>query len=135
MAPTRRIPPPNPAEPDTGSLAYWMGRVDANIVEMKTTIENFGRTNEAQWAEFETWRREVNKRLQEGSNRLDDHTRRIAELENGSKYKQSGNGNGRPKFGSWEWFRDSYLEKGIYIILSLALYKLIEVVIQYWANT
>ena len=128
-------------EPDTTqTLPYWMGRVDATLGEMKAAIENFGRKSEAQWLEFDAWRRSVDNRLQEGASRFEDHTRRLDDLEEncekvaGSNVSASGS-DGKAKFGQWEWFRDSYLEKGVYIILSLALYKLIDMVITYWANT
>lgn len=118
---------------DEKELHYWMGRIDATIQSLNNTLLDFINKNEVRWSEFELWRRQVDERLHSGSNKFEDHSRRILLLEEGAK----NNGKSKPsdaKFGTWEWFRDKYLEKGVYIVLSLAFYKLIEMVVTYWAS-
>jgi hypothetical protein len=139
MPATTRSPRPHAAnEPDTTqTLAYWMGRVDANIDEQKTVITDLKagidgcfRKNDVRWNEFEEWRRQVDVRLQKGNNTFDDHQRRLNVLESS---KAAGNGNGKSKFGSWEWFRDGYLERFILVVLTVVVYKVLEIIVANWA--
>lgn len=122
--------------PSTQTLQYWMGRVDANITELKNAFSDFVEKSDDSWADFTAWRRGVDERLQAGNAKFDDHHKRIEKLE-GAKGNGAKSESDEPKkepsgFGSWGWFRDGYLEKAVTIIITLSLYKLIELIIQNW---
>lgn len=139
----RATKPEAGAEDTTQTLAYWMGRVDASILEIKKAVDGLAQKDDSRWSDFEKWRREVDDRLQRGSSKFEDHARRIGELET---EVQKMNGNGKPKpaepepkapgpkpgFGSWDWFRDGYLEKIVLIVVTVIIYKLIEIIVTHW---
>lgn len=127
----------NNEEDTTQNIAYWMGRVDASISEIKTAIDGFAKKDDSRWSEFEKWRREVDERLQRGTARFEDHARQLDELKSEIEEAKA---NGKPvesvkKFGSWDWFRDSYLEKLVLIILTILVYKIVDIVIAHWSIT
>jgi hypothetical protein len=123
-------------EEETQNIAYWMGRVDANITEIKTAIDAFSKKDDTRWSEFEGWRRNVDERLQRGTSRFEDHARRLGELEElvSEKPKEHPPEEEKEedKFGTWGWFRDSYLEKLVLIVVTVLIYKIIEIVVQHW---
>lgn len=120
--------------PSTQTLQYWMGRVDANITELMNAFSQFVEKSDESWEEFNAWRRRVDERLQAGSARFDDHHNRLVRLETVKKEapEQSLHPKEPTNFGTWAWFRDGYLEKALLIIITLSLYKLIELIIQNW---
>jgi hypothetical protein len=125
----------------TQTLAYWMGRVDANIGELKSAIDGFARKDDARWADFEGWRRDVDERLLKGSNQfdalvkiVDGNTRRLDEVEDARESKTQ-DAPSKAKFGTWDWFRDGYLERFVLIVLTLVFYKIIEIIVANWTIT
>lgn len=133
--------------PSTQTVAYWMGKVDANITELKAAFGQFMQKSDSSWAEFTSWRREVDEswaefaawrravddRLQSGSNKFDDHHKRLTVLESKQPEKApAGAVDEKAVFGSWPWFRDNYLEKAVTIVVTLTLYKVIEIIVQNW---
>lgn len=67
---------PKPPRAETnGDLAYWMGKVDTQLVTMNQTLINLTSNDKANWREFNAWRDEVDRRLQDGTanfRRIDD---------------------------------------------------------------
>ena len=131
-APTKPQAPQGNEPETTQTLAYWMGRVDANIAELKTSINTFFEKSEDRWGEFDAWRRQVDERLVKGNSIFIEHGRRLDGLE---ASKATTNGNGKGKFGTWEWFRDGYLEKFVLVVLTVIIYKIIEIIVVNWTIT
>ena len=64
-----------------GDLAYWMGKVDNQLVTIQTTLAQLASNDRSNWSDFKEWRADVDERLADGSRnfvRIDD---RIIHLE------------------------------------------------------
>jgi hypothetical protein len=120
------------AEPQSNNLAYWMGRVDANLGEMKASIATLISNSENQWTKFEAWRAQVEERLQTGNAKFDEYDRRIKALENAKTAREEEEENPKAKFGSWDWFRDKYIENFLIIVITIILLKVVEIIVANW---
>lgn len=69
--PAKKITPQQVETPySPNDLAYWMGRVDAGLVDMKNVFEQYMRSNEQNWSDERQWRTCVDKALAELDKRL-----------------------------------------------------------------
>jgi len=50
-----------------GDLAYWMGRVDNQLVTIQQTLAQLASNERSNWSEFKAWRSDVDNRLEDGS--------------------------------------------------------------------
>lgn len=61
------MPDDQPHVSNNGDLAYWMGKVDTQLVTMNQTLVTLTANDRSNWRDFNAWRDEVDKRLQSGT--------------------------------------------------------------------
>lgn len=150
--------PENTEVPTQQTLAYWMGRVDSKLSEMGGLIQSVINSDNDNWKDFRGWRQGVDVRLASGSEQFSHIERRLIELEEtrcplgescpavqslrqhsatmpaAQPATPTKDESKEKAFGTWVWFRDGYIEKAVTIVVTLFLYKLIEIIIQNWGS-
>lgn len=110
----------NPPTENETAIAYWMGKVDATLLELRSLIEQWGKTDAARWSDQKVWCDRADERIQ-------NHEERLQRLEaNGVKLAQDES----ESHITWRWLVEKLIAP---IVTAGVIWFLLTVLPQYFS--